>query len=621
MRPSFPDFPQSTPHGVRPSRPEAAPGNHMLRIIIRLLAMLIALAAGSGVARAGPVLDVRGTGDFVELTPYLELAQDPTNHRSVNEMARASFTPVGRIMLSDPHQTYWMRMRIAAGKHDPWLLTAGFRPAHADFFLPNGRGFDELRSGDELPYALRPAPAFNWIVFPLPDFSAPTTVYLRLQTSEPLVNIVAYSAERFRQDNIRDIVVIAALLSVLISLVLSSIVLFFVMRDSLYLYYAAYILAQIFYRANDFGLLQAYAFSHSVFPYVRTEVIFDGLTLVAATVFIRRFLRSQAHSVLLDRLNIGIAVIGGVYMLLALFGVPVRYTLVQNFSFFYVPVWLLTGVICWRKGYAPARLFIYAWAAYMVGIVLEAAVDLGLTAQLGIVRESVTDVVLDYIVYLGIALESILLSLSLAQAYRTATAEKERIAQASIRHLRELIEMRERTERMADLAYSDALTHLPNRASFFERVDESLQAATRHGRRCVLLYLDFDRFKVINDTLGHQAGDAALVEAASRLRRTVRGDEIVGRLGGDEFAVFLPEVQREADTEHLIKRIQGAFLEPLVISGQVLALGVSMGTASFPGDGKTRDELIEHADAAMYKNKSRTKALGAGAKGPEPITE
>ncbi|MBV8655701.1 MAG: GGDEF domain-containing protein, partial [Candidatus Eremiobacteraeota bacterium] len=463
------------------------------------------------------------------MTPFVDVYEDPTASQDVGTVAATGrFEPVARIALTHPQSTYWLRFRFSgATELRPWVLTAGYRPFQADLFLPQRGTYVREASGDGVPYALRPFPIFNWIAFDVPRSAAPQVAYLRVRTNEPLVNVVAYTQDRFRRDITRDIVVVAALLAILGSLVLSSIVLFFVMRDPLYLYYAAYVVAQIVYRANDFGLLQAYVFPHVSFPYVRTEVIFDGLTLVAATVFIRRFLKSHAHSRLLDRINIAIACIGAGYALLALFGVPIRYTLVQNFSFVYVPVWMATGIVCWRKGYAPAKLFLAAWTAYMIGIVVEAAVDAGSFQALGIMRESTPDVVLDYIVYLGIALESILLALSLAQAYRTATAEK-------IEQLKELIAMRERTERMAHLAYSDSLTNLPNRTAFVERVDESLRAALRHGRRCALLFLDFDGFKAINDTYGHQTGDAALIEAAARLRKTVRGDEMVGRIGGDE---------------------------------------------------------------------------------------
>ena len=370
------------------------------------------------------------------------------------------------------------------------------------------------------------------------------------------------------------------------------------MRDTLYLYYAGYILAQIAYRANDFGLISSRIVPHLSFPYVRTEVVFDGITLIAATMFIRRFLRSHAHSRRLDAINAGIAVVAGMYTVLAIAGVPVRYTLVQNFSFVYVPVWMATGVVCWRKGYAPARLFLFAWTAYMLGILIEAAGDAGAGTRIGIVRESGLDVTLDYLVYFGIAIESILLALSLADAYRTANNEK-------IRNLQELVAMRERHERMAHLAYSDNLTNLPNRVAFVERVEESLRAAQRHERRCALLYIDVDNFNAINDTFGHHAGDTALIQIAARLRKTVRGDEMVGRLAGDEFAVFLPDVQSEDDARAVRERVNGAFVEPFELEGNLVPVSISVGIAYFPDEAASREELFARADARMYVEKSR----------------
>lgn len=550
------------------------------------------------VARSANSLDLSAPDEIVDLTPYVDVYEDPTSSLDVNAVAAsAAFQPAGRIVLAHPRSTYWLRLRFAgATQLRPWVLTAGYRPSEADLFLPSGGGYVAERSGDAVPYAQRPFPIFNWIAFDVPVSAAQQTLYLRVRTIEPHVNLVAYTKDRFRRDITRDIVVIAALLAILGSLVLSSVMLYFVMRDTLYLYYAAYIVAQIVYRANDFGLLQAYVFPHVSFPYVRTEVFFDGVTLLAATFFIRRFLRSHAHSRLLDRINVGIAVIGGAYAVLSLAGVPIRYTLVEYFSFVYVPIWMATGIVCWRKGYAPARLFLAAWTVYMIGIVVEAAVDAGGFQALGVMRESTPDVVLDYIVYLGIALESILLSLSLAQAYRTATAEK-------IEQLHELIAMRERTERMAHLAYSDSLTNLPNRTAFIERVDESLRAALRHGRKCALLFLDFDNFKAINDGYGHQAGDASLIEAAARLRRTVRGDEMVGRIGGDEFAIFLPSIETEDDVERVKERVRDAISEPFFLDARELPMSVSVGVGYFPDPNATREALFAAADADMYRAK------------------
>jgi diguanylate cyclase (GGDEF)-like protein len=553
------------------------------------VAVLIPAAAGA----ASPI-DFGGQAELIDLAPSVEVYEDPTSTKDFAAVRNEPFAPVARLRLDDARATYWLKFTFSgATPARPWLLTAGFRPYLADLYLADGR---VLHNGDAVPYAQRPLAIYNWIAFDLPSSSVPQTAYLRVRTIEPLVNVVAYTQERFRRDATRDTVVIAALLAILGTLVVSSIVLFFVMRDTLYLYYAGYIVAQAIYRANDFGLLQAYVFPHASFPYVSTEVFFDGVTLIAATFFIRRFLRSHAHSRLLDRACIAVAAVGGIYAVLDLAGVPIRYSLVQDFSFVYVPIWMATGIVCWRRGYKPARLFLAAWTAYMIGILIEAAVDAGIGSSLGIVRESTPDVVLDYIVYLGIALESILLALSLAQAYKTEASEK-------IAHLNELIAMRERTEKMAHLAYSDGLTNLPNRTAFVERVDESLRAALRHGRRCALLFLDFNGFKAINDSFGHQVGDATLIEAAARLRKTVRGDEMIGRLGGDEFGVFIPSVESEGDVLHVVARIDAAIAAPFQVDQLTVPMSVSVGVAYFPDPYGTREELFVAADAAMYRMK------------------
>jgi two-component system, sensor histidine kinase LadS len=566
---------------------------------LALIALVAAAALLPAAARASSPLDLGGADEIVDLTPYVAVYEDKTSTLDFAAARRASYAPVDRISFGDPNATYWVRFSFFDAKDfRPWLLTAGYRPYEVDFYSDDGK---VQQSGDAVPYAMRPRPVYNWIVFDLPltaTAQEERTVYLKIRTDEPLVNLVAYDDERFGRDVTRDTVVIAALIAILSTLVLSSVILYFVMRDSLYLYYAGYIVAQGVYRANDFGLLQAYVFPHASFPYVRTEVVFDGITLIAATLFIRRFLRSQVHSRTLDRINVAIAAIGGLYAALALAGLPVRYTLVQNFAFVYVPVWMATGIASWRKGYAPARLFLAAWTAYMIGILVEAAVDAGVGQSFGIARETTLDVVLDYIVYLGIALESILLALSLAQAYRTATAEK-------IEQLNELIAMRERTERMAHLAYSDGLTNLPNRTAFVERVDEALRAARRHARRCALLFLDLDGFKAINDTYGHRAGDAALIEVAARLRTTVRGDEMVGRLGGDEFGIFIPALEGDSDVAHVAQRIGESLGRPLTVDGRTVPTSVSIGVAYFPDPCSDREQLFASADAEMYKSKRR----------------
>lgn len=156
---------------------------------------------------------------------------------------------------------------------------------------------------------------------------------------------------------------------------------------------------------------------------------------------------------------------------------------------------------------------------------------------------------------------------------------------------------------IAYLAFHDALTELPNRPSFHQRLNELIPHSRRTGRRFALLYVDLDRFKQVNDTLGHAAGDVVLREAAQRLSSVIRGDEVLARLGGDEFAVLVPEVDQPAGVEVLAKRLCDKLSAPFKIDNHNFYITGSIGIVMFPHDGATADELLANVDAAMYRAK------------------
>jgi len=178
-------------------------------------------------------------------------------------------------------------------------------------------------------------------------------------------------------------------------------------------------------------------------------------------------------------------------------------------------------------------------------------------------------------------------------------------------------------DRIRHLANFDALTGLPNRRQLIWRSERALDHARRLGHQAALLLIDLDRFKVINDTLGHAAGDELLVEVARRLRSCVRHSdqvmdgalesagvrshrtlEAVGRLGGDEFIALLPEVADEADAERVSWRILEAMREPIFVGGQECFVTASVGIAMYPRDGASVADLMRNSDVAMYSVKN-----------------
>ena len=153
------------------------------------------------------------------------------------------------------------------------------------------------------------------------------------------------------------------------------------------------------------------------------------------------------------------------------------------------------------------------------------------------------------------------------------------------------------------LAAQDTLTGLVSRRLFEDRLDHAIALAKRLGQTLSLLYIDLDRFKPINDSLGHDAGDAVLKEVALRLRQAVRDSDTVARLGGDEFAVLMESDTDRAGVGVLATRIIDAISQPISVGEQECRVGASIGVAILPADKLDKEALLKAADAAMYQAK------------------
>jgi diguanylate cyclase (GGDEF)-like protein len=152
-------------------------------------------------------------------------------------------------------------------------------------------------------------------------------------------------------------------------------------------------------------------------------------------------------------------------------------------------------------------------------------------------------------------------------------------------------------------AYHDALTGLPNRTFFRDRLSVALVQGQQTGWGLGVIFLDLDHFKEVNDTLGHSVGDRLLQDVAIRIKESVREDDIVARLGGDEFVVMLPHVRHEEDAARIVGKVLARMEEPFRLAGQEVHLTTSAGIALFPQDGEDADTLLKNADAAMYRAK------------------
>lgn len=167
--------------------------------------------------------------------------------------------------------------------------------------------------------------------------------------------------------------------------------------------------------------------------------------------------------------------------------------------------------------------------------------------------------------------------------------------------------LKKTNEQVLHLAHHDALTKLPNRTLFYDRLNQAIARAGRDNELIGILYLDLDGFKLINDTLGHDTGDELLREAAKRITACIRDSDTVARMGGDEFTVILCNGRTPESIDRVARKIIDAIDSPFLLNGKNCSVSVSIGISLYPNNGETPDQLVKIADAAMYSAKQAGK--------------
>jgi diguanylate cyclase (GGDEF)-like protein/PAS domain S-box-containing protein len=175
----------------------------------------------------------------------------------------------------------------------------------------------------------------------------------------------------------------------------------------------------------------------------------------------------------------------------------------------------------------------------------------------------------------------------------------------------DIAHQKKRERRLEHLATHDALTGLPNLTLFSDRLGREIYRARRSSRPFALLFTDVDRFKEINDTLGHECANRVLAELAARLYASVRSVDTVARYGGDEFAIILSSLNDAREAEAIIGRVRACTTQPFVALDSSIELSISIGVAMFPSDASSAEELLMHADREMYRGKRHARHVAA----------
>jgi diguanylate cyclase (GGDEF)-like protein len=191
----------------------------------------------------------------------------------------------------------------------------------------------------------------------------------------------------------------------------------------------------------------------------------------------------------------------------------------------------------------------------------------------------------------------------------TWSAQEESIVSTLATSISAALQRQYKDEIIQQQAFHDALTGLPNRILFTDRLNLALAEARRSQQSLAVMFMDLDRFKTINDTLGHSAGDALLQEVAKRVKDCLRESDTVARWGGDEFTLLLPDISHVEDATRTAQRILEAFREVIPLEGHEIYVNTSLGIAFYPSDGKEAETLLKNADVALYQAKERGRGI------------
>lgn len=603
----------------------------------RLLAMLLLLMMSDLATANHQALTLTQVQDSYALAGTLMVLEDPQQTMTISEVAQASaaarFRPALQghakvdLNLGYSRSAWWFALpfSIAANAPARWLLEIGYPSLdRVEVYVPQaGGGYSRQVAGDLQPFAERPYPHRN-LVFPLaltPGTSQ--TVYLRVTSAGNLtLPATLWQPEALTRSDQRSYTLLSLYYGMLLALGLYNLLLYLAVRDTTFLVYVAFTLCMAIGQAsvNGFGNQFIWpdwpAFGNIALPSGMAATGFFG------AIFTRLFLGLRRRATRLDQCILGCAALFAIatFSPLLLPYQPVA-IMVSLFGLLFTGVAVYAGVYCLRRGYPGARYFLLAWTLLLLGVAVLAMRNMGWVPTTTLTLHSMQ---------IGSALELLLLSFALADRINVMRREKDRATKAALEAKHEMVEtlrlseqalegrvadrtrtleevnsrLRDKERELEHLARHDALTGLANRLFLNDRIERAVARARRTGGSVALLMIDLDGFKQVNDAHGHAVGDELLVVIAKRLRECVRESDTVARLGGDEFVVLLEDTRYPEGTSQIVDKLITAVRAPAMLDAGTIEVSASIGIACTPQHTSDADDLLEHADAAMYTAKA-----------------
>lgn len=556
-----------------------------------------------------------------DVAPYLQFHEDVAGTLQISDVeARRDWIapparPSATVDLGYSHSVWWLRLDVESDKAVTRYLEIGYPSLDSvELFVPRAGG-DRLHmaAGDLLPFSKRLLPHHN-LVFPLELPAGNSSLFMRISSAGALsIPVAIWEPQAFHLDNQANYAALAIYYGMLLALGSYNLLLYLSLRDRAYLFYVLFLASMAVGIASLDGLAAQFIWPES--PTWTNLALPVGMAMsgLLAACFVRSFLNTSLNHPRADHV-LKLYVAGYVVaLLLNIASYQWAEIATSLVSMFFSVTTLIIGIMSYRQGYPGTRYFLLAWASLLAGSIMLAVRNFGWIP---------TNFITYHGLQIGSALEMLLLSYALADRITTLRRDKE-FADARLLQLQEenvvalqrseqTLERRiaERTQQLAAanahleaLARHDALTGLGNRNELEGAWRRMESHAKRSNHGIAVLLMDLNRFKPINDTYGHDVGDSVLKEVALRLRRNTRVIDTVVRLGGDEFVMLVGDIAADEDVTPIKSKIDQVISEAIQINGVTLMVGCSIGVALYPADGTILRDLLEQADAAMYRDK------------------
>lgn len=591
------------------------------RMLAWLAALLLAAALPCAAQAALPALELTPGHDEVQLSPYVGYRQDagavdePAD--AFRRVAMGEFAPLpdGQSEFGFQPGAYWFHATVRNGNdaETRWVLVQQY--ALSDFFdlyvrYPDGRVVHHA-SGDHRPFSARSIrdrhPNF---LLDLPP-GQPVELLVRVQSESSMQVPLAIMTQTAFAELARDAqFAIGIYYGILLALFFYNLVLWLMLRDSSYFWYLFHLSAfgMVLFTLNGLGF--EYLWPDSAWWADKSVPLSICLALIGMQQFARTFLELGKR---FPRGNIVSLALIGFFVLLGIASLWLPYRIATPLAARVVLVGVLwiavAGIVVVRRGYVPARLFMLAWAMFLLGTTMFTLVAFGALPK---------TFYTEYGVQIGSALEMLLLSVALGNRYASLRRENERIVSDANQKLERkvaqrtrevraaLVQLEEAHGRLRDSSRRDGLTGLYNRTYFHEMFEKMLVEGQQSHQAVSLLMIDLDHFKAINDRYGHLVGDDCLRFTAQRIGKVLRAhDALLARFGGEEFVVGLPNHDLH-DAVEVAEALRRSLVEsPCGTQGHSIRISASVGVHTIPpGSIDSIDSALEIADRALYAAKA-----------------